>query len=412
MGKGGGFLDTVRFVVREALLGGGFRYYAAFTGLLVVALYGLYLWVFVQHAPVFLGARSGGLILTGLSDSVPWGIYISFFIFWVGVAAASIAFSVAAYVFGDKEFKKFVVVGEVQAVAALVTAITLVLVDLGRPLRALVLLPRLPNLRSMLDWDFVVLFTYLALNLAAVLVTVHYYRAGRSLPRSFIVPYVVVSAPFAIGIHTVTAFISQALTARPIWNTGLLAPRYIATAFASGPAILLITLYLAERYTRIRVDFSVYRKTLYLVVGALVVGLYFTLSEVQEVFWYTAEPIKRAQALELFLGYHLPYLAVLAWLWISLGTAAAVLGAIPRIHNSREGVLLVSLLAVAAVVSEKTMTIVVPAFTPNTLGMVVPYYPTPVEVGITVGVHALGLLVYLALARAALKAIEQHYYRA
>ncbi len=412
MGEGnGGFLETLKFVIREALLEGSTRYYLAIIGLVLIAAYGLYLWIFVQHAPIFLGSDRGGMILTALSDSVPWGLYVSFFVFWVGVAAAGILFGIAAYVFNDKEFVKVAVFGEVQAIAALVTVLLLIMVDIGRPLRALVLMPQLPNLRSMLDWDFIVLTTYLLLNLIALLVTVHYYRQDKPLPKKFLVPFIIIAAPFAIGIHTVTAFIFQALTARPIWNSPLMAPRFVATAFASGPALLLLALYLAERYVKgFHVDFSVYKKTLYVVVGALIVGLYFTFSEVQEIFWYTTEPVKRAQAEVLFFGYHLPYLAILIWLWIGLGIAAAILGILPRIHNTKEGVLLVSALTVVAVIAEKTMTIVIPGYVPGTLGEIYPYYPTPLEVGITVGMHAIGILVYLVLARAALKAVMIHYF--
>ncbi|ALL00536.1 Polysulfide reductase [Pyrodictium delaneyi] len=408
----GSFLDTIKFIVREALLNGGRRYYLALIGLLIVALYGMYLWIFVQHAPIFLGKEEGGLILTDLSDSVPWGIYIAFFVFWVGVAAAGIVFGIAAYVFGDKEFKKVAVLGEVQAVAAIITVLLLITVDIGRPFRAMILMPQLPNLRSMLDWDFIVLTGYLTLNLIGMLVTVHYYRQDKPLPKKFIVPFITIAAPFAIGIHTVTAFISQALTARPIWNSPLLAPRYVATAFASGPAILLLALYLAERYMKgFKVDFSVYKKTLYVIVGSLVVGLYFTLSEVHEIFWYTTEPMKKAQAQVLFLGYHLPYLAKMMWLWIGLGIAAVILGILPRVHNSKKGIILVSVITIVAVVAEKTMTIIIPAFVPGTLGEVHPYYPTALEIGITAGVHAIGILIYLLLARPALKAVMTHYFK-
>ncbi len=407
-----GLLETVKFILAEALLRGSRRYYLAAAGLAMVAAYGLYVWIFVQHAPIFLGTEEGGLILTNLSDPVPWGLYVSFFVFWVGVAAAGIMAGVAAYVFNDKEFMKIAVIGEVQAIAALIIVFGLIMADVGRPLRAMVLLPQLPNLRSMLDWDFIVLTTYLLLNVIALVATVHYYRQDRPIPRSFLVPFIIVAAPFAIGIHTVTAFIFQALTARPIWNSPLLAPRFVATAFASGPAIMLLALYLAERYVSgFRVDFSVYKKTLYVVVCSLIIGLYFTLSEAQEIFWYTTEPLKRAQAEVLFLGYHLPYVAALMWLWIGLGTAAAVLGVIPRVHNTRRGVLLVSVLAVAAVLAEKTMTVVIPGYVPGVLGEVVPYYPSPTEVAITVGVHALGLLVFLLLGRAALRAVMIHYFK-
>ncbi|MCE4598965.1 MAG: polysulfide reductase NrfD [Desulfurococcales archaeon] len=407
----GGLLSTIGFIIREALFTGSLRYYMAAIGLILIALYGLYLWIMVQHAPIFIGSDIGGMITTAMNDSVPWGLYVSFFVFWVGVAAAGILFGIAAYVFGDKEYIKVAIFGEIQAVAAIIIVLLLIMVDIGRPIRALILMPQLPNLRSMLDWDFIVLTTYLTLNLIAAIVTIHYYRQDKPLPRKFLVPFIIIAAPFAIGIHTVTAFIFQALTARPIWNSPLMAPRFVATAFASGPALLLLALYIAERYVEeFKVSFSVYKKTLYVIVGALIVGLYFTFSEIQEIYWYTTEAAKKAQAEELFFGLHIPYLATLLWLWIGFGIAAVILGILPQVHNTKKGILTVSIFTVIAVVAEKTLTIVIPGYIPGTLGEIRPYYPTPLEIGITIGMHAIGLLVYLLLAKPALKAVVIHYF--
>ena len=409
---GDSFLDTIKYIIDEGLLKGSKAFYLALLGLLLIGAYGMYLWIFVQHAPIFLGSNYGGMITTDLTDSVTWGIYISFFVFWVGVAAAGIVFGIAAYAFGHKGFKKVAVLGEVQAVAALITVLLLIAVDVGRPLRAMILMPQLPNLHSMLDWDFIVISGYLTLNLIGFLVTVHYYRRDLPLPAKFTVPFIIIAAPFAIGIHTVTAFLSQALTARPIWNSPLLAPRYVATAFASGPAILVLALVLAEKYIKgFRVDPDVYKKTMIVIAGALVVGLYFTLSEAHEIYWYTTEPWKKAQANEMIFGYHLPYLAVMYWLWVALGIAAVILTLIPRVRNSRTGMLFIAVLTIIAVVNEKTMSIVIPAYIPDPLGRYIPYYPTPLEYAITLGVHALGILVYLVLAKAAISAIMRHYFQ-
>ncbi len=409
----GEWIETIAYIIRSIFVGRSKRYYLAMLGLLIMTVYGLYLWIFVQHAPIFLGSDKGGMILTGMNNSVLWGLYISFFVFWVGVAAAGIAFGIAAYVFGDPEFKKIAVLGEVQAVAALIVALMLIVVDVGRPIRALFLMPLLPNFpKSMLDWDFLVLTGYLIINLIGFLVTTHYYRRDKPIPRKFLVPFITIAAPFAIGIHTVTAFISQALTARPIWNSPLLAPRYVATAFASGPAILLIALALAEKFVPdFHVDFKVYKKTLYIIAVALAVGLYFSLSEVHEVYWYTTEPLKREQANVVYFGQYLPYIGVFTFIWLALGIAA-VLGAIAAsVLNSKKGILAVAILTTIAVIGEKTVSVVIPAFVPDSIGQVISYWPTPLEIAITLGVHTLGIMVYLALAIPALYAIVTHYFR-
>ena len=401
-------IDLIKYVVVEGIVRGGPSYKSLLAGLALMAIYGLYLWIFVQHAPIFFGSEAGGLIVTGMNNSVPWGLYIAFFIFWVGVAAAGIMFGLAGYVFHHKGFKQIAVLAETQAIAAILIAMLLLLVDVGRPIRTLILMPQLPNFpQSMLDWDFIVLSTYLILNILAYIYVLKKLLAGQEPSSKFERVFIVIAAPFAIGIHTVTAFISQALVARPFWHSPLLAPRYVATAFASGPALLLLTLLIAESKMGLKVDFDVYKKTMYVIVGSLVVGLYFTLSEAQEIFWYTTEPLKRAQASILFLGKHVWWLGLLNWLWIILGVTAVLSSFIPSIRNTRKGIAILSVIVIAAVICEKTFAIVVPAFTPDSLGQVVGYVPTPIEIAITVGIHAIGLMVYAILARPALKLVIQ-----
>ncbi len=401
-------IETIVFIVKEGLRG-SVTYWCFLMGLILPAAYGIYTWIFIQHAPIFLRVNVGGLIYTGMSDSVLWGIYISFFIFWVGVAAAGIVFGIIAYVFRNHSFTKIAVLGEAQAIIALIIALLLVIVDMGRPIRAMFLMPLLPNLRSMFDWDFLSLTLYLVINLVGYLYTVSRYRRDLSLPTRFIVPFISVAAPVAISIHTVTAFISQALTSRPIWNSPLLAPRYVATAFASGPALLLLVLYISERTIEgFKVDFEVYKKTMYVMVGSLVIGLYFTLSEVQEIFWYTTEPLKYSQAATLLGGVW--WLGALFWTWIVLGVVAVLMPILSSwVRNNSKGIVLMSILTIVAVIAEKTFTIVLPAFIPDVLGQVIGYTPTPVEIVITIGVHMLGFTIYAVLAKAAIKAIMIHY---
>ena len=294
---------------------------------------------------------------------------------------------------------------------ALIIALQLVIVDMGRPLRALLLMPLLPNLRSMFDWDFLVLSGYLLLNLLGYLYTVNNYRLDRGLPERFTNIFISIAAPLAIGIHTVTAFISQPLTSRPIWNSPLLAPRYVATAFASGPAILLITVYIASKYVEgFELELELFKKTLYVIVSSLIVGMYFTLAEVQELFWYTTEPMKREQALTLIFGENLPWIGYLFWGWVILGIISILLPIVSsRFRNTINGIIATCILTVIAVICEKTFTIVLPAFIPDALGMRVGYYPTPLEIFVTLGIHGLGIIIFIILAKAAIKAIMIHY---
>ncbi len=394
------YVDTIVYIFRTGLSGPR-QYKLLLAGLGVLAAYGIYLWIFVQHAPIFLGSDKGGLIMTGVNEDVPWGLYISFFTFWVGVAASAVIFSFAAYVFNDKEFKKIVPFAEAQAVIALIITIWGIVANLGRPERALVLMPTFSNLRSMLDWDFIVIFTYMILNAIAFIYTINALRNGRKMSPKFIVPFMIISTPFAIGIHSVTAWIFHALTARPALNTALLAPRFIATAFASGPALLLILLYILE-WARpdFKVDFSVYKKTLNVIVIALSTGLFFTLAELHEVFWYTTEPMKERQFLATWLGGPSTLLTTLIWFWVTIGLAAAILGMIPAVRNSKKGIVYIAFLTFIAVFAEKTLATILPGFIVNPIGLEAHYTITPIEFFVGIGIHATVFILFAILARA------------
>jgi len=394
------YVDTLIYIFRTGLQGGK-AYKIMLAGLGVMAAYGIYLWIFVQHAPIFLKSDYGGLVMTGVSEDVPWGLYISFFTFWVGVAASAVIFSFAAYVFNDKEFKKIVPFAEAQAVIALIITISGITANLGRPIRASYEMPQFANLRSMLDWDFTVIFTYMILNAVAFIYTINAIRHGRPMSKKFIIAYMIISTPFAIGIHSVTAWIFHALTARPALNTALLAPRFIATAFASGPALLLLLIYILERTVpEFKVDFSVYRKTLNVIVIALATGLFFTLAELHEVFWYTTEPMKLRQFEATFFGGPIPMLTALTWTWIAFGIAAVILGILPGMRKSKTSIVFIALITFIGVFAEKTLATILPGFVINPVGLPAHYEIVPIEYFVSIGIHATVFILFAILARA------------
>ncbi|MCE4628578.1 MAG: polysulfide reductase NrfD [Desulfurococcales archaeon] len=405
------YVDTIIYIFAEGVRGGR-AYRLLLAGLTIMAVYGVYLWLFVQHAPIFLGLDKGGLIMTGVNENVPWGLYISFFTFWVGVAASGIIFSFAAYVFNDKEFKKVVPLAEAQAVIALIITVWGIVANLGRPIRATFEMPKFENLRSMLDWDFTVIFTYMILNAIAFIYTVNQMRLGRPVSRKFIIPYMIISSPFAIGIHTVTAFIFHALTARPALNTALLAPRFIATAFASGPALLLVLIYIAEKtIPEFKVDFSVYKKTLNVILVSLTTGLFFTLAEVHEVFWYTTEPLKKAQLIATFYGGPIPMLTALTWTWIAFGVAAVLLGILPPMRRARESIVVIALITFIGVFAEKTLATILPGFVINPVGLPSHYKIAPIEYFVSIGIHSTVFILYAILARSYLSTLLKYGYK-
>ncbi|MGI9569319.1 MAG: NrfD/PsrC family molybdoenzyme membrane anchor subunit, partial [Desulfobulbia bacterium] len=186
-----------------------------------------------------------GLAATNMSDIVSWGFYIANFTFLVGVAAAAVMIILPSYFYKDKDLHKVVIVGECVAIGALVMCLMFVFVDLGAPWNAWHMMPIIGLFNwptSLLTWDVLVLNGYLVLNLLvpAYILFCHYYH--RKPNDKLYLPLVFISIFWAFGIHLVTAFLYQGLPARPFWNNPLMGPRFLASAFAAGPALIIIVL--------------------------------------------------------------------------------------------------------------------------------------------------------------------------
>jgi molybdopterin-containing oxidoreductase family membrane subunit len=193
---------------------------------------------------------AAGLIVTHLSNQVSWGFYIANFTFLVGVAAAAVMLVIPAYIFDRKDIKDVVLMGDTMAIAAVSMAMLFVVVDLGRPDRIWHIIPGIGAFNfphSLLVWDLIVLSGYLLLNLGISFYVIycHYRNCDPRLRYYF--PFVLVAIVWAVAIHTVTAFLYSANSGRAFWNNPLLAPRFIASAFASGPALMIIGFQILRR---------------------------------------------------------------------------------------------------------------------------------------------------------------------
>jgi Ni/Fe-hydrogenase subunit HybB-like protein len=212
---------------------------------------GFYVWMFVLTAISLVGANAWahqvaeGMIVTNMTDHVSWGLYIANFTFCVGLAAGGVMMVIPAYLYDDEEMHKVVIIGEAVAIAAIVMCTLSVLVDLGRPDRFWHLIPVIGRVNwpvSMLTWDVIVLNGYLLINLHIVGYLLYMRYLGFKPNPKWYVPFVFLSIIWAISIHTVTAFLYCGLGGRPFWNTALLAPRFLASAFVSGPAFIILVM--------------------------------------------------------------------------------------------------------------------------------------------------------------------------
>ena len=351
-----------------------------------------------------------GLAATNMSDIVSWGFYIANFTFLVGVAAAAVMIILPSYIFKDKDLHKVVIVGEVVAIGALVMCLMFVFVDLGAPWNAWHMMPIIGLFNwptSLLTWDVLVLNGYLVLNLMvpAYILFCHYYH--REPNAKLYLPFVFISIFWAFGIHLVTAFLYQGLPARPFWNNPLMGPRFLASAFAAGPALIIIVLIIIQSTTTFRVEDQVFNKIRRISVVAAIINLIMLFSEVFKEFYL---PTHHSQpAIYLYFGLK-GHTALVPWIWTAIvmnliGTLTLAFN--PGKNNPRVLVGACVLLFLGIWV-EKGIGLIVPGLVPSPLGEVVNYAPSWVEVSITLGILALGIFVVSLLLKPALM-IEQRY---
>jgi molybdopterin-containing oxidoreductase family membrane subunit len=344
-----------------------------------------------------------GLIATHLRDQVSWGFYIGNFTFLVGVAAAAILLVVPAYVYHWKPIKEVAILGELLAVSAIVMCLLFVLCDMGRPDRLWEMIPFIGSLnvpRSILAWDTLVLNTYLAINLIVIVYLLFKAFMRREYNKSIVVPLVLASIPLAVSIHTVTAFVYNGLVARPFWNASILAPRFIASAFCSGPAILLVLFQLLRRTTRFHISDEAIWKVAELMAYAMFFNLFLLGAELFKEYYSSSEHLVFTQYLYTGIGTH-HSLVPFAWTAMACDVIAFLLFLVPRTRRHWVTLNVGCLLIYCGVYIEKGMGLVIPGMTPDTLGDIYEYTPTRTEVEVAAGVFAVGFLVFTLLVKVA-----------
>jgi molybdopterin-containing oxidoreductase family membrane subunit len=367
---------------------GGWRYHAWMTLLTLVALGGLYAYC---HQIVH------GLVTTGMSDQVSWGLYIANFTYLVGLAAAAAMLVIPVYVYRNMHLHDVVIFGELLAVAVIIMCLLFVTVDLGRPDRFLHLLRRFNFPMSMLTWDVIALNGYLLLNLHICGYLLYSAYCGRKPSPAFYVPFVFVAIVWAVSIHTVTAFLYVGLGGRPFWNSAIIAPRFLASAFAAGPAFIVLTLQIVRRYTNHRVSDDALMTLRRIVQVAMVINLFLLGCEVFTEFYTDSAHV--ASARYLYFGLHGRH-ALVPWIWTAVvfNLVATLLLLLPTSRGLR-GLNVASVLAIVGIWIEKGMGLIVPAFVPTPLGEIVEYRPTSHEIMVCLGIWAFGLLLYTIFVR-------------
>jgi molybdopterin-containing oxidoreductase family membrane subunit len=331
-----------------------------------------------------------GLGITGMGRNVSWGLYIANFTFLVGVAASAIIIILPYYLHDYKAFGSVTVLGEFLAVSAVAMAILFVFVDLGEPARVFNVF-LYPSPQSMLFWDMIVLSVYLVLNFIIGWQCLESERKSEAQPR-WIKPLIILSIPWAISIHTITAFIYAGLLARPFWLTAILAPRFLASAFASGPALLILICIIIKKSAGFDIGREVIGKIVQIVAYALIVNIFLFLVELFTIFYGNIpEHVLYFQGI-LFGRSGQPLLVIWMWISIILAWTAAFFLINPKTRKNEHIIIAACIAIIVSVWIEKGIGFIVTGFTPSPLGEISVYLPTLPEIMISIGIYGMGFL--------------------
>ncbi len=371
---------------------------------------GYYCWVLFLLSLISIGAYAlsvqlnEGLIVTNMRDQVSWGFYISNFTFLVGVAAAAVLLVIPAYVYHWKPIKEIAVLGELLAVSAIIMCMMFVTVDIGHPERFWHLIPKIGLLnfpQSLLAWDVVVLNTYLMINLTVAVFILYNKYYKREPNKNITTPLLLLSIPSAISIHTVTAFLYNGLGARPFWNSSILVPRFLASAFCSGPAFMILIFFLVRKYTKFKIEDEAIQKVAEIIAYAIFINLLLLGAELFKEY-YTGS-IHLAPVQYLFQGLH-GHSALVPWIWTAMifNVTAFILFLNPATRRNNVTLVIGCILVFVGVYIEKGMGLVIPGFIPDVLHEIYEYAPTGIELLLSMGIWATGLFVFTMLLRVAI----------
>ena len=380
----------------ELAIKGSKRYYAWMTFLMGVVGAGFL---------VYLWQLDFGLGITGLSRDTSWGFYIANFTFLVGVAAGGVMVVLPYYLHDYKAFGRVTILGEFLAIASVIMCITFILVDLGQPQRIFNVFIYLSP-RSVLFWDTVVLNGYLFLN---IIIGWNVLEAERNGVRyqSWVKPLIYLSIPWAVSIHTVTAYLYCGLPGRGFWMTAILAPRFLSSAFAAGPALLILLCLIIRRVSSFDPGRAQIQSLAKIVAYAISINVFFFLCEVFVAF-YSQIPEHMDHIKYLFVGLH-GHGAYVPWMWSSM--ALMLIGIILTVNpitRKNEGVLAVAcVLIFLGTWIDKGLGMIAGGFTPNPLHHINEYIPSLPEIMIALAVWAMGFLILTVLFKIAVGVKEE-----
>ena len=362
-------------------------------------------WITILLALVSLGVYSYsqqltyGLTVTGMGRDISWGVYIAQFTFLVGVAASALMVVLPYYLHDYKEFGKIVIIGEFLAVSAATICLLFVIADMGHPSRVFYVL-LYPHPKSMVFWDVQVLNGYLLINIVSGWTVLEAERKGVS-PPTWVKPIIYLSIVWAVSIHTVTAFLYAGTPGRHLWLTAVLAPRFLASAFAVGPALLILISFILRKFADFDVGEKAIHKLTTIATYAAIANFFFVGAEFFTAF-YSNIPGHKHSLEYLFFGLDGKYQLV-PWMWFSMivGITSVIILLYQQRRPSKKLLIAACSGIVVSLWIDKGIGLIIGGFVPSPMEEVVEYFPTFIEITVTIGIWAIGLLILTALLKVA-----------
>jgi dimethyl sulfoxide reductase membrane subunit len=388
---------------------------------------GLIAWVAVLVVVMVVGFAAWvyqlreGLGVTAMRNTVMWGQYILFFMFFVGLSAGGLIVASSGRLFGAARFKPIVRLAVIEATVAVLLAALFLFPDVGRPERLWHILVY-PNLTSPLVWDMSIVAVYLLISVSYVWLysRADLARAGSPLalgtglsPRTMqredraktILAWV--GLPAAILLHSITAWIFGLQISRGFWYSAIMAPLFVASALVSGLALVILLALVVRRMGRLRFNDDLVSFLGGLLAVFIAVEAFFVLSEMLTAA-YPGAPFEGDPALRLLVG---PY-APLFWFEVIVGLGLPfVLLAIPRLRADPRVVAVAAVIAIIGIYVHR-MNIVLNGLSFSPIGlppgvstgvheagqgsfaMTYWYVPSPVEWLVGAGIVAFGALLF------------------
>lgn len=355
-----------------------------------------------------------GLGVTGMNNSTSWGLYLTTFMFFVGLSAGGLIVASSASIFHIEKFKAVALPAVICSLVCICCAGICVLVDLGGVQRIWRMLVGL-NFTSPLAWDMIVITLYIVLNILYLV-----FMCGKKADANKVAVVSRFALPCAILVHSVTAWIFGLEIAKEAWNTALLAPIFVASAMDSGLALLMLVLFGLKAKGLFETSKELFSSLAGLLCTCTAVDFYFIFCEVLTTA-YNGTAAGNAVIDTLLFGGTAPFF------WFEIICGLVVPFAILVFAKNRQNMKMVglaSILVVLGVFCKRCWLMFTGFATPNIVGgngitlgtsaaqtgdasavwsVMGTYMPTVSEVLVTLGIFALAALAIVMLSNKLLK---------